>query len=70
MILDFAFVNTASGPDQVGGEGLIADNSSLSVLGGGGGGEECRSMALDFPSNVTSKPNNKMSHPFVTLLMH
>jgi hypothetical protein len=55
------------GPNQVGGEGLIADNSSLSMLGGGEGGEE---LALDFPSNVTTKPNNKMPHPFVTLLMH
>jgi hypothetical protein len=27
-------------------------------------------LALDFPFDVTTKPNNKMPHPFVTVLMH
>jgi hypothetical protein len=58
------------GPNRVGGEGLIADNSLLSVLSAGVGEEDCGRIALDFTSTVTTKPNNKMTHPFVTVLMH
>ncbi len=49
---------------------MIADNSSLSVLGWGGEGVGGEELALDFPSNDTTKPNNKMPHPFVTVLMN
>jgi hypothetical protein len=61
------------GPNQVGGErltALTADNSSLSVQGERVGGEAAGMLALDFPFDVTTKPNNKMPHPFVTVLMH
>jgi hypothetical protein len=27
-------------------------------------------LALDFPFDVTTIPNNNMPHPFVTVLMH
>jgi hypothetical protein len=50
------------GPNQVGGEGLKADNSSLSVLGWGGGvGGEGRS--LPWISLIMALPNQIIRCP-------
>ncbi len=38
------------GPIEVGGEGLTADNSSQSMLGGGAGWEDCQRIGPGFPS--------------------
>jgi hypothetical protein len=60
--------SSVPGPNQVGGERLTADNSSLSMLGAGVRGEEYRLVGPGIP--FSTKPNNKMPHPFVTVLMH
>ncbi len=46
--------SSVPGPNQVGREGLIADNSSLSMLVRGWEESSASTLALEFPSNVTT----------------